>query len=1160
MFLHLRMRPCLGFLLSWALLAGMGWPGATAGGPGEKPKPLTAAQQARLKEGDRLAAEAHKLEQAGQLAEAVAAWQKKLAIDRAVYGDVHEQVAQSQAELARLHESREDFPAARQARREVLALRLQLHGDKDWRVTDARLDLEDGDRLSKLTPESRRRLRQSLDLNRQVFSLWQRGRSREALPLARQALAIRRELLGEEHRDSILSTFNLAAQYHGLQRFADAKPLYERARDLYKRRLGEGHPDYATSLNNLALLYRDMGDYRQALPLFERARDLAKHLRGEDHPDYAESLNNLAGLYKDMGDHRQALPLLEQARDLTKRRLGEDHPLYARSLNNLAALYQDMGEYRQALPLYEQARDLYKRRLGEGHPDYATSLNNLALLYRDMGDYRQALPLFEQARDLYKRRLGEGHPDYATSLNNLAVLYQAMGDYRQALPLFEQARDLYKRRLGEGHPRYAISLNNLATLYQAMGDYRQALPLYEQARDLRQRRLGEGHPDYARSLNNLAVLYQAMGDYRQALPLHEQARDLYKRRLGEDHPLYALSLGNLARFHVARNQYAQAARPSTEALSRQRAFLDRTFAALSGRQRLDFLLQHQGYLQVYLSIACETGIAATESYPHVLAWKGAVAARHAEERLALDQPQLQPLLAELRQCRAGLARLARATPANKEQQADWRRRFDDLERRKEELETQLAQKSDSFRQYLGLRQATARQVADALPPQTALVDFLEYTHYGPPPEGKGGFAKEGRLLAFVLARGREPVCLQLGQAQPIAQAVRAWRRPMQSSPPGRLDDKAAAGLLGRVWQPLQKHLAGASTVLLAPDGALAALPFAALPGAKPGSYLLEEVALGYVTSGRQLLELAIDPGRRADGLLAVGGLPYGAAPDAATLALLPGKAALAELPGTRLEVERLERAFRKARPGERVTVLTGAAVDAARLQRELPAGRGRPGYRYLHLATHGFFEPPPDNVVVRRPALDPLGAEYRTFVRNPMLLSGLVLAGAHRDPAQAVLTAEEVSGLDLRGAELVVLSACDTGLGKVTGTEGVLGLQRGFHEAGARTLAASLWDVSDAATSVLMEEFYHHLWEAKAPGKLEALRRAQLAVLRDPARVEKRRQELRDALAKRGVAEALLETRGLGQKAGKPEVDAEGGASRSHPAWWAAFVLSGDTR
>jgi CHAT domain-containing protein len=174
-----------------------------------------------------------------------------------------------------------------------------------------------------------------------------------------------------------------------------------------------------------------------------------------------------------------------------------------------------------------------------------------------------------------------------------------------------------------------------------------------------------------------------------------------------------------------------------------------------------------------------------------------------------------------------------------------------------------------------------------------------------------------------------------------------------------------------------------------------------------------------------------------------------------------------------------------------------------------------------------------------------------------MLLSGLVLAGANRDPGKAVLTAEEVAGLDLRGAELVVLSACDTGLGKVAAGEGVLGLQRGFHEAGARALAASLWSVSDAATSVLMEDFYTNLWEKRLT-RLEALRQAQLAVLRGPGRVAVRAEQLQRELAKLDPVVAL---RGGSKKAVPlPEGGrVEEKSRRSHPAYWAAFVLSGDT-
>jgi tetratricopeptide (TPR) repeat protein len=250
--------------------------GAVRGGepPAAGAKPLTPEQQERLKERDRYDAEAKKLRQEGNLEQAITVARRMLAVERIVFGDVHEDVAGSLQLLAEMAELREDFPAARQARQEVLAIRRKLHGKMDWRVAEARLGLADVDRLSKLTPENRRRLRQANGLNEQVFSLWQRGRSREALPLARKALAIRLELLGEDHPQAILSVFNLAAQYQALHRYEDAKALYQQARDLFKRTLGVDHPHYATSLNNLAMLYQDMGEYRQALPLLEQARDL----------------------------------------------------------------------------------------------------------------------------------------------------------------------------------------------------------------------------------------------------------------------------------------------------------------------------------------------------------------------------------------------------------------------------------------------------------------------------------------------------------------------------------------------------------------------------------------------------------------------------------------------------------------------------------------------------------------------------------------------------------------------------------------------------------------------------------------------------------------------------------------------------------------------
>src|SRR5262245_54728801 len=273
-----------------------------------KGTPLTAAQQERLQDCARVLKEVNQLLRAGKRAEALALWEKEVTLHRKAFGPSHQEVANALGTLAQLHEFREDFPAAREALRGVLAIRTKLDGGKHWRVTDARLDLEDLERRAELTAADRQRLAKANTLNEQVVRLWQAGRSQEALPLARQALAIRAELLGKGHRDYAQSLHNLAAQYQALRRFKEAEPPYQQAGDLRKRILGEAHPRHILSLLNLGELYQEMGEYGKALPLYERARDLARRALGEAHPDYARSLDNLAALYRKLGEYGKALP------------------------------------------------------------------------------------------------------------------------------------------------------------------------------------------------------------------------------------------------------------------------------------------------------------------------------------------------------------------------------------------------------------------------------------------------------------------------------------------------------------------------------------------------------------------------------------------------------------------------------------------------------------------------------------------------------------------------------------------------------------------------------------------------------------------------------------------------------------------------------------
>jgi CHAT domain-containing protein len=367
-------------------------------------------------------------------------------------------------------------------------------------------------------------------------------------------------------------------------------------------------------------------------------------------------------------------------------------------------------------------------------------------------------------------------------------------------------------------------------------------------------------------------------------------------------------------------------------------------------------------------------------------------------------------------------------------------------------------------------------------------------------------------------------------------------------------------------------IADARTVLVAPDGGQ--MSWAVLPGRQPGSYLIEDVAIGYVTSGRQVVEIYSDPERSdARGLLALGGVDYSAEPGTTTTPLLaqaglPGlsaqdRAGFSFLAGTLVESRRCEQLFRQVFPAEPVTLLEGAAAQEGRLKQELTRR-----YRYLHLATHGFFASPQQINALRlkvRPPASGTAAALRPGQRPgsedlSWLESGVVLAGAGRAPQpgatgqeDGILTAEEVAALDLRGTELVTLSACDTALGQIARGQGVLGLQQAFAAAGARALVTTLWPVDDVTTVILMEEFYRNLWQKKLP-KLEALRQAQLKVLKEPELVRRRRQEITAEFAKLGLKRDL-DLGGPVTPAKPVQV-----APRTDPKLWGAFVLSGDVR
>jgi tetratricopeptide (TPR) repeat protein/CHAT domain-containing protein len=1139
---------------------------------------LSQSERTRLlQERDRHRAAAVSLADAGKLDDAVRELSAALSIERQVLGELCKDAAETLNALADIYEFQEDWVSARNARRGLLLLHERQPERRDWRVGDARRALAELERQVAMTPEQRQSYRSARQLNASGFGLMTTGQYRAAEAPLLEAIRIRKNLLGQNHPHYAGSLNNLGALYVEMGDYARAESYLRQAMKIWKKAVGEDHPNYAQSLHNLGALYVEMGDYVRAESPLRQAMEIWKKAVGEDHPDYANSLHLLGTLCLETGDHARAESFLRQAAEFRKKARGEDDPDYAISLNKLGSLYLVMGKYARAESHLRHAMEIRKKTVGKDDPAYAESLGNLGSLYNAIGDYAQAEPLLRQAVEITKRAVGENHPAYSDALNELGVLYHAKGDYAQAEPLLRQALEISKKAVSAD--RYARSLLNLGGLYRDMGDFARAESPLRQTVEMLRKVVGETHPKYAKALINLGVLYHAKGDYDQAEPLHRQALEIMKKSVGEDHPDYALSLNDLGVLYWAMGDTGRAEPLLREALERETDFYNATVSALDERRRIKLLESLRIHLDNYLGVARQRGAGPEALYRRVLDFKGTSGARQAQDRFIRDRPELRPVLGELTAIRAQLAQLAFTAPTPAQQDA-WREHIGALRQRKEGLEAQLASRSAAYRAGKQLERIGPEEVAAALPPRTALIDLIVHRHSVAPPGRRGEFKQELSLLAFVVQHDRPIVCVVLGDEKPIVDAVVTW---VQARAADRSADvqQLASTLGSLVWEPLRRHLGDAQTMLVAPDGALMYFPFAALPGRNPGSYLIEELAVGYVGSGREAASQLIAPGGTpSTGLLAAGAIDFQADPGSAAPAP-SGKGSLLSsatepsgfqpLPGTKAEGELARDLFRRAFPDQPVALLTGSEPTEAEMKKRLDGGH----WRAVHLGTHGFFESPARVAALRaaRGREQPFvlaskpgkaDADPAAFELTPLLNSGVVMAGGGRAPDSArsdpssgasgredgILTAEEVQSLDMRGTELVVLSACETGLGEGIYGQGVFGLQRAFLAAGARAVLASLWKVDDAATSVLMEQFYVNLWVKKMP-KLEALRQAQLAVLNDPMLVKARRAEL----AKRGIGET-------------PEKLPAGGIlsapssrqARSDPSLWAAFVLSGDGR
>ncbi|UCJ13314.1 MAG: tetratricopeptide repeat protein [Phormidium sp. PBR-2020] len=1021
----------------------------------------------------------------GNYAAAEPLYRRSLDIREAQLGESHPDVAQSLNNLARLYWNQGNYSAA-----EPL-----YHRSLD--ILETALGANHPDAAQSLRHLS------SFYRNQQNHSA--------AKPLLRRVLEIQETHLGESHPDVATSLHNLASFYSYQGNTSAAEALLRRALEIRETTLEANHPDVADNLRHLASLYWNQGNYSAAEPLLRRVLEIQETHLGESHPHVADSLHNLARLYRDQGNYSAAEPLFRRSLDIQEIVWGESHPhIVANSLHTLAELYRDQGNYSAAEPLFRRSLEIRETALGESHPHVvANSLNTLAELYRQQGNYNAAEPLFRRSLEIWETAPGDNQASVANSLHTLAELYRDQGNYSAAEPLFRRSLDIREIIWGDNHPYLVSSLDNLANLYQDQGNYSTAEPLFRRSLDILEASLGESHPSVASSLNNLARLYRDQGNYNVAEPLFRRSLDILEAGLGESHPNVAHSLSNLVSLYQAQGDISQSLSFLQRALDIEETHLGQNLALSSKARKQAYIATLSGTthqtLSLHLQDAPDHPQAVRLALTTVLRRKGRILDAVTETPQFLRDnlsPELAPLLDEYTNAQTQLATRLYAGLGNQDPDV-YRSEIEALRQRVEQLENDLSRRSAEFR--VATEPVEIEAVQSLIPADVALVELVQYRPWS---QGWG----TPRYAAYILHASGEPQWVDLGDSETIDNAAFAFLNATRVPNSQQWTQTTGRQLDELLMAPIRPLLGDASHLLLSPDGQLNLIPFAALVD-EENRYLVESYQLTHLTTGRDLLRLQNPrPSRQPPVLFA--NPDYDDADTSAVTQVARATRGesqrsleiedlrFGELPGTQREVDAIAPLL------DNPIILTEAeATENALKQVQAPS--------ILHLATHGFFlqdvefVPPQPTTDFTRGEIElvtdwslhnaPPSDRPRSS-ENPLLRSGLAFAGFNTrdsDGEDGVLTALEAVGLDLRGTRLVVMSACETGVGDLANGEGVYGLRRALVMAGAESQLMSLWTVADEQTADLMRDYYQRLLAGE--GRSEALREVQLAWLEQGA-------------------------------------------------------------
>lgn len=872
------------------------------------------------------------------------------------------------------------------------------------------------------------------------------------------------------------------------RKYDDAKLYFLEALRIKRLRLPENDPSIALTLYHLGIIYEIEGNLTSAENSYLSAREIWGSSLGKAYEKYGWVQYNLGKLYEKTGRDDEALACLSEALRIKETTLDPDHPELGHTMVLLASIYYRKGNY----PAYElytlRAAELWKKQRGINDLLYYWSRHNLANLNEFIGNYPRALELSKEALQGKREILGPGDPDVALTLTTMANIYSSIEQRDSARICLALAMDIYKKVGDTLRLEYAWTLNNLGLIALNENELDQARAFLSRSLLIKEKVIGSENLDYSTTMINYAASQIRTGSLDSAYLLLARQKLFYDYHRLTYHRNYSYLLELMSEVDILQNHPEEAIKKLILINQINRELVSMMAEYASEQELVAYVQLAQKHFDQYLSLVFNTMdltmVQPGELYHQAVFYKGFVLDRYMEirNRITWDEESMELY----RQLGLEKRKQAQTLTTLVTDRSPIKVNEEEINRLEKELSRRVSIPQDT---------TDWRAILESLGADEAAIEFVVYHQYNPYSTGRIEYG------ALILKPGlNQPVIVPLpGLNDCIAPST--LNEENEHERVDALYYAETGKLYSYVWKPLESWLQGVNRVYYAPAGLLHRINFKAIP---VNDHLLlgEKYNLVQLISTRQVpMEKSIPP--RPTSAVLMGGIDYEA------YSLDAGQDHVADyIPEPEISLNQTDAGLRGGTWGmisgsvlevksiDSVLHVAGCATQSftgsnASEEQFKSLGRTQPGDQsppLIHLSTHGYFfpdpgiEPPVQWVEEGRPIRS---------ASHPMIRSGLILAGGNyfwqngRLPEGAredgVLTAYEISLMDLSNTELVVLSACETGLGDINGNEGVFGLQRAFKIAGVQNLIMSLWKVPDAATAELMTRFYQYWMTDKLP-------------------------------------------------------------------------------